>query len=567
MALRNIGADFEHHRVVEFDRFAMASYNAIHGTDFEATDVTKITGEDLGIIDTDKYTYLLTYSFPCQDLSLAGAGGGMARDGNTRSGLLWEVERLLKETENKPQILLMENVPQVLSEKHIDDFREWERFLENLGYSNYIKVLNAKDFEIPQNRERAFMVSIMGDYSYNFPKELGLSLTIKDLLEDEVDERYYINNDRANKLIQLLLDRGDLSDGDTVDSSINNPKKRDVANAVTAGDRGIVNHQSVGNAVIKQVGNITPNPKRKNPQTSRVYDVNGLSPTLNTMQGGNLQPMIVASRGRNPNNPSDRTAGSPTEQRLEPNKDGCSNTITTVQKDNLVLEPKMKFVGSISDKDIAGDGKSLSRNAPQGERVYDSDGVGCTITANGGGTGGPTGLYLTREQEMVKQQEVIGSLYHGASDRFFRGLNKEVHRTLKANINDNPVLLKESQEPIRVKQATEKGYIECEPGGVADLSYPTSKLRRGRVQDGGNISPTLTCSDGAIHRLESKYRIRKLTPKETWRLMNFSDEDFHKAEKVNSNSQLYRQAGNSIVVKVLEEIFKQLNITSASKNN
>ena len=121
---------------------------------------------------------------------------------------------------------------------------------------------------------------------------------------------------------------------------------------------------------------------------------------------------------------------------------------------------------------------------------------------------------------------------------------------------------------IRIKQATAKGWIECRSGGVADLSFPTSKTRRGRVQDGGNICPTLTAGEGELYRMsENIYRIRKLTPRECWRLMGFStrnddgtwnDECFEKAEAVNSNTQLYKQAGNSIVVDCLEAIFKQL---------
>ena len=260
---------------------------------------------------------------------------------------------------------------------------------------------------------------------------------------------------------------------------------------------------------IKQVGNLTENAKRDNPQRRRVYDTTGISPTLCEQMGtgGNLQPFIVASRGRNPQNPSDRTPGNHVEQRLEPNSegicntltsvqkdnlvlepailtpkrteygkairkayesgaiqesrhnmtelqprtDGISNTLTTVQKDNLLLEPKeLKFVGGLGSKDRVGDGKELSRNYPQGERVYDSQGIGCSQTAQGGGTGSYTGLYL------------------------------------------------------------------------------------------------------------HDHRIRKLTPLECWRLMDFTDEDFHKAEAVNSNTQLYKQAGNSIVKAVLMAIFKQM---------
>lgn len=144
MALRDIGANFTHWRLVEFDKYPVASYNAIHGTDFKPMDIREIKGSDLGIEDTLNYTYLLTYSFPCQDLSVAGKMKGMAKDSGTRSGLLWEVERLLNEVEHLPQVLLMENVPQVHSKQNMPDFQKWLDFLESKGYSNYWKDLNAK---------------------------------------------------------------------------------------------------------------------------------------------------------------------------------------------------------------------------------------------------------------------------------------------------------------------------------------------------------------------------------------------------------------------------------------
>lgn len=110
---------------------------------------------------------------------------------------------------------------------------------------------------------------------------------------------------------------------------------------------------------------------------------------------------------------------------------------------------------------------------------------------------------------------------------------------------------------VKVKENTTKGYSECKIDGVCDLSYPDSKTRRGRVQDNGDTCPTITAESNGLCKVE-QYRIRKLTPKECWRLMGFTDEDFSKAEKVNSNTQLYKQAGNSIVVNVLEALFAQL---------
>lgn len=214
MALRDIGADFEHYKVCEFDKYAIASYNAIHGTNFEPSDITKLKGEDLEIEDTDKYTYLMTYSFPCQDLSLAGKQKGMTKGAGTRSGLLWEVERLLNETKNLPQVLLMENVPQVHAEKNLLDFENWLAFLRSKGYYNFWQDLNAKDFGIPQNRERCFCVSILSDdfIDYEFPEPQKLKLKMKDLLESDVDEKYYINSPKAKELIEKLVVENKLND-------------------------------------------------------------------------------------------------------------------------------------------------------------------------------------------------------------------------------------------------------------------------------------------------------------------------------------------------------------------
>ena len=208
MALRDLGADFEHYRLVEFDKYAIASYNAIHGTNFPTMDVTKTSGKDLGIVETEKYAYILCYSFPCQDLSVAGKMRGMSKGSGTRSGLLWEVERLLNEVENLPQVLLMENVPQVHSKANMPDFQKWINFLSSKGYSNYWQDLNAKNYGVAQNRNRCFMVSILGDYRYEFPKPIPLTKTMKNYLEDEVDEKYYINNEKAQQLIDKLIADG-----------------------------------------------------------------------------------------------------------------------------------------------------------------------------------------------------------------------------------------------------------------------------------------------------------------------------------------------------------------------
>lgn len=164
--------------------------------------ICNVRGEDLGIQETDKYCYLMTYSFPCQDISAAGLGKGMERGRGTRSGLLWEVERLLTETKELPQVLLMENVKQVVGQKNIKAFAEWVAFLGKLGYHSKWQVLNATDFSIPQNRERCFMVSILGNYYYEFPKAIGNKLKLKDILEKNVAERYYLKKSIVHYFIK-----------------------------------------------------------------------------------------------------------------------------------------------------------------------------------------------------------------------------------------------------------------------------------------------------------------------------------------------------------------------------
>ena len=214
-ALLNLGVDFENYRYCDFDKYACQSHNEIMGTNDKPSDITKWKGEDLGVCDTDKYCYIMTYSFPCTDLSTAGKMAGMERGSGTRSGLLWEVERLLKECNELPQVLLMENVPQVHGKKNKASFDEWCQFLESLGYKNYWKDINAKDYGVPQSRNRCFMVSLLGDYSYKFPEPIELKLKLQDLLEDEVDEKYYI----SDKMVNYISPTNDKWSGNNGDNS------------------------------------------------------------------------------------------------------------------------------------------------------------------------------------------------------------------------------------------------------------------------------------------------------------------------------------------------------------
>lgn len=197
LAKLGISADYnEPLSVDKINRYGEQKLRTINNNIKSAHNLVSIVnakGTDLGVVDTDKYCYIMTYSFPCQDLSNAGLQKGMDRGSGTRSGLLWEVERLLKETAELPQVLLMENVPQVIGKKNIGAFAEWIAFLDSLGYHSKWEVINATDYAVPQNRQRCFMVSVLGDHYYHFPQRIGNTRKLRDLLEDNVSESYYLS--------------------------------------------------------------------------------------------------------------------------------------------------------------------------------------------------------------------------------------------------------------------------------------------------------------------------------------------------------------------------------------
>ena len=193
-ALKNIGIEHEVIAVADNDASADKSYRTLHNPNVNNLgDITKI--KCLPKAD------LWTYSFPCQDISVAGLQKGFEQGSGTRSGLLWEVERLLNECKEIPQVLLMENVPQVCNKKNLEDFRAWCRFLEGLGYKNYHSMLNSKNFGVSHNRNRCFMISLLGNYRYDFPKAFPLERKMKDFLEKNVDEKYYVNDGEVKWIV------------------------------------------------------------------------------------------------------------------------------------------------------------------------------------------------------------------------------------------------------------------------------------------------------------------------------------------------------------------------------
>lgn len=207
---RGISADYAHPMTHEQIRRlgeskARQIYNNIQAT-HNLVSVVSTRGGQLQITDTDKYCYVLTYSFPCQDLSNAGKREGMAKGANTRSGLLWEVERILKDLRELPQVLLMENVPEVAREPNRSAFLAWIDSLAEMGYRSYAKNLNAKDYGVPQNRNRCFMVSLRGgEGEYTFPQPKPLETPLTAVLEPQVDEKYYLSPEVTLHMLEHRL--------------------------------------------------------------------------------------------------------------------------------------------------------------------------------------------------------------------------------------------------------------------------------------------------------------------------------------------------------------------------
>ena len=283
LALERLGIEHEVVAISEIDKYALQAYYALHNKDIpNLGDISKLDVNDIPEHD------LFTYSFPCQDISVAGKTKGIVK-GETRSGLLYECERIIEA--KRPKYLLLENVKNLVGKKFKAQFEEWLAYLESLGYTNYWKVLNAKDYGIPQNRERVFVVSILGEHEeYEFLKAIPLDKCIRDILEDEVDEKYYLS-DEIQKRFKVTNQNENIIG--TTKPEFRTIGQRDLV----YNEKGIMGSlvatdykQPKQIAEINQVGMLDI---KGNEQVRRVYGDNGISPTLNTMQGGNRQPKII----------------------------------------------------------------------------------------------------------------------------------------------------------------------------------------------------------------------------------------------------------------------------------
>jgi DNA (cytosine-5)-methyltransferase 1 len=491
--LNQLGVSIDYNEPVKLESLMRKSeewlrnvYNNIINTN-NKVNIMSVKGSHLNIIETDKYDYILTYSFPCQDLSKAGLRKGMS-DKTTRSGLLWEVERILSECKELPQILLMENVPDVIGSRFISDFQRWEERLRELGYSNHTEILNSKDFGIPQNRERAFMVSILGSSLYNFPQKQPLKLRLKDMLEKEVDEKYYLDD--------VFLDRlqtnqtKEFANYLTWEDSKNRLNTQDhrayfedrLSGTIPAMERGVPN--VLLTPVNENCGMLSGGKWDKlNESSRRVYNENYVSPTITTMAGGNLEPKV------------------------------------------LITEPKVDVIANIRHN-----GTSQSGN------VYDKEQLSPTLCA----TDYKNPPKITELSIAIPEDTILGYALAHEGDGVYtnrpeqkRGVvQKQMIQTIKANSNDLGVVVYDDyNSTIRKDQDT--------------IGTLTTNI--------GNDAPR-----NGYKLIENQLRIRKLTPRECYRLMGFGDQAFDLAAPNQSNSSLYHQAGDSIVVNVLMELFRSL---------
>ena len=449
----NLDKHWELVNFCEFDKYATKSYCAIHNVDesLNLGDITKVDETKL------KPFNMICGGSPCQDFSVAGKQKGSVwtckdcgheynpltvywskRDKcpqcnssnieKTRSSLLVEYLRVIRA--NKPNFGIYENVKNIVGKQFRDTtFKLFEDELHEYGYNTYWKVLNAKNYGIPQNRERVYLIFIRKDLDngqFKFPEPFDNGIRLKDILEDEVDEKFYLSADKVQKFLsnfnqsELPVTTRNSDTVSTIRAAYYKNGERNVYENIENGNgyEGIVESNNV-----KQIGNISEgNSSWGNPQTGRVYSAEGISPTLNTCGGGQREPKIVCGIDKSNNHPS------------------------VIDNANCIT----------SRED-----RGVSNRKKEGTAVLECPETSYCIDAN-----------------------------------YYKGTSPEEY------VKKHRRQLVFEENTIKIPQATKQGYIECEVGGVADLSYPNSKTRRGRVQENGTISPTITATETGICRIE-----------------------------------------------------------------
>lgn len=297
MALDRMKINYELVGWSEIDKYAIMAHNAIYPQykDRNFGDISKIDWENVPDFD------LFTYSFPCTDISSAGQQKGLEEGSGTRSGLLWECKEAIEL--KRPKYLLMENVKALTQKKFLPYLHKWHSFLTEMGYTNFTQILNSKNFGVPQNRERVFMVSILGDAWFDFPKPFQSDKKLKDLLDENVDDRYYLSQRCLSSFIRK------------------NEIQREKGNGFTF-------KPTNGDCIAKTI--LThPNDRLDDNYIIEPLEPNVLTPKR-TEYGKKMRKAY--ENGDFKESRHNMTI-------LEPRTDGISNTITTVQKDDLLYEP------------------------------------------------------------------------------------------------------------------------------------------------------------------------------------------------------------------------------------
>lgn len=563
----------------EIDKYAIQAHNALfpHAADKNMGDITTC--------DWSKITEqvdILTYSTPCQSLSSAGLQHGMKQGSGTRSSIIWDVLKAIDALH--PRYLLLENVKALVSKKFIGDFQDWQQQLEIRGYTNYVRVLNAKNYGVPQNRERVFMVSTNTNNAYNFPAPFELKTRLKDVLEDEVDEKYYLKQksidafmEYGNKRLQSVVDKG-LVKSDRIQyiDAYNQAVTEDISGTITT-RVDVSNLSFIAEPKVIIEGNTHPSGHGMN---GNVFSSEGLAPTITTNKGEGVkitEPLNAYDDGTCRTIKSQYYKNS-TANLLRTGTYGCTGVIEFTEPN--VLTAKRTEFGKAVRKDYENGNLKLSRHKMT-ELEPRTDGVSNTITSvqKDNLVAEPVKISQVKlnvinnfKKTMDKEPDADGWVIGGTQKHTFTGTTDNygpcITEACGTGGGQIPMILnktknKQAEPTIRIPQATKKGYIEVEPGGVFDGSYPDSKTRRGRVQDGGKVSPTITAQGEPLNVYEGieqcHYRIRKLTPRECFRLMSVSDTDIDKIQAAGiSNTQQYKMAGNSIVVDVLYHIFRKM---------
>lgn len=578
-ALERLEIPFKIVDYVEIDEAAVKSYNAMYGTNFEPQDI-RTWNKDFKDID------LIMHGSPCTNFSTAGKQEGGDEDTGTASSLMYETLRNVKRL--KPKYVIWENVKNLISDKHWHNFQKYLNIMDEFGYNNYYQVLNAKDYGIPQNRERVFTVSIRKDIdeeSFEFPKKKLLTITLKDILEDIVDEKYYLDNNKLKSIATW--------------NSYQKPLEKvlgqeSIAPTLTA--RGSGEEHSgmiIYSEDLKDTANIQEEIKNEtlSPTTDKTLKYKGNQVSL---------PAICASRGRKINNGSDYKK---LEQTIEINTDGISNCLTTVSKDNYVIEKNMKKQlcdhllenNIVETYDVINHGYTSNRfkKLNSGQCIPISKNISPTITTRPDELGVTVKDNHNLDYKNLRIRKLTPKecwRLMGFDDEDFNKaakvcteskLYKQAGNSIVVNVLE-AILGELFKDKIHIKKPfrfPEKQLLNKSLYDLLDDDYDPKKVvltdddKKKMKEFGGtygfsgykvkeNIYPTITASYGKVSgnsgKIPCKEGLRILTPKETWRFMGFDDEDFKKAAKVSSDAQLYKQAGNSIAVPVIENIIKNL---------